>query len=188
MDKGHDKIVLMYSITNTEGIILKVFDQGESDILVSVLTKDLGHIYAKASGVRNMKSKNRFALQEHSKSYISLVHGKYGWKIINTSHLKSLYFDSVELFQRDAIIKILILVKRLFVGEEAHVKVFVDLSDSLDQIIISKTKEEVDKIAAETLFNFLNDLGYIENGTNCNLNNLSHLREIINKGIVESGL
>jgi DNA repair protein RecO len=178
----------MYSITNTEGIILKSFDQGESDVLVSVLTKDLGHIYAKATGVRSIKSKNRFALQEHSHSHISLIQGKTGWKITNTSPLKSLYFEPTHSFQREAILKILAIVKRLFIGEDSHPKVFTDLTNSLDQITICDTKEGVDKISASTLFNFLNDLGYIEDGEDCNLDNLPKLREIINKGIVESGL
>jgi len=178
----------MYSITNTEGIILKSIDQGESDVLVSVLTKDLGHIYARASGVRDIKSKNRFALQEHSHSNLSLIQGKNGWKITNTSHLKSLYFDSIHSFQKEAILKILVIVKRLFIGEDSHPKVFVDLTSSFDQIVISKTKEEVDKISATALFNFLNDLGYIENANNFDLDNLDGLREVINKGINESGL
>jgi len=152
----------MYSITNTKGIILKSYDLGEKDLFLSIFTKELGQIYARVSGVRDLKSKHRYSLQEHALVYISLVKGKNGWRITNTTFIKSFYFETADTFKRNVILKILTLVKRFYLGGEINEKVFDDLLIGLEKIESSNTKDEVEQEEAKTVLRFLYDLGYVE--------------------------
>lgn len=173
----------MYSITTTRAIVLKSFDSGEKDATISLFTKDLGQIYAKVSGIRDLNSKHRFALQEHSLVDVSLVSGKTGWKITSSNFIKSFYFETSE-DEREVILKILNLVKRFYVGEEANEKIFDDLVFGFENL--SKEDRSIEEVEAEIVFNFLNDLGYIEaSRTSMSLN---ELRKAINEGIKVSGL
>jgi DNA repair protein RecO len=192
----------VYSITHTKGIILKSHDLGEKDLFLSIFTRDLGHIYARVSGVRDLKSKHRYSVQEHSLVNLALVKGKTGWRITGTSLLKSFYFDfpaevETNLFKREVTLKILSLVKRLYLGEEANEKIFEDLLLGLEKIIKANTKEEIENMEAETVVRFLYDLGYVEDheivknifdfGFFDNEDKML-LRKIINNSIKTSGL
>lgn len=172
----------------TQGIILRSIDRGESDVLLSILTKDFGQIFAKATGVRSEKSKNRFSLQEYSLSNISLVQGKGGWRITSTSHIKSFYFDHTDEIKRNTILKIISLVRRMYVGEEANHNVFEHLLSSLNEITLAEGESGVEDVEIKTLFHFLNNLGYVENVNAIDTDNKYELRKIINQGIRESGL
>ena len=178
----------MYSITHTKGIILKSHDIGEKDLFLSIFTKDLGHIYAKVSGVRDLKSKHRYCVQEHSFINLALVKGKTGWRITNTSFLKSFYFDLLDQYKREVVLKILSLVKRFYLGEEANEKVFQDLINGFEKISDAISKEEIDKAEAETVAKFLYDLGYVDNSVKNTDFNIEELRKIINRGIKSSEL
>ena len=180
----------MYSITNTQAIVLKSYDMGEKDLFVSLFTKDLGQIYAKVSGVRDLKSKHRYAVQEHSLIETSLVQGKTGWKITNSSFIKSYYFESLGKKKREVILKILSLVKRFYLGEEKNEKVFEDLLEGFERILQADSKENIELEEVGTVADFLFDLGYIESRVQRaeNSGDLKRLRKIINNGIKSSGL
>lgn len=178
----------MYSIITTKAIVLKSYDSGEKDVTVSLFTRDLGQIYAKVSGIRDIKSKHRYAVQEHSLLDVSLVQGKNGWRITNSNFVKSYYFD-VNSEKREArsekILKILSLVKRFYLGEEANEKVFDDLVSGF--VKIDET-DDLEKTEAEVVFSFLSDLGYIENGSQVSDISIREMRKAINEGIKISGL
>ncbi len=180
----------MYSITHTKGIVLKSHDLGERDLFLSIFTRDLGHIYAKVSGVRDLKSKHRYSVQEYSLSNFALVKGKTGWRITNTSFLKSFYFESLDKTKREVILKILSLVKRFYLGEETNEKIFDDLLIGFENILNLNTKEKIELEEAKILANFLYDLGYVESQNKIleNAEQLRELRKIINRGIKNSEL
>jgi DNA repair protein RecO len=174
----------VYSIITTKAIVLKSFDSGEKDATLSLFTKDLGQIYAKVSAVRDLKSKHRYALQDHSISDVSLVQGKNGWRITSSKFDKSLYFD-IEKEKRETVLNILNLVRRFYLGEEANEKVFEDLILGLEKLQASEI-ENAEQIEVEIVFSFLADLGYIE--INHESLSLKELRKAINEGIKVSRL
>jgi DNA repair protein RecO len=183
----------MYSITHTKGIVLKTHDLGEKDYFLSLFTEDLGQIYARVSGIRDMKSKHRYSLQEHSLVDVSLVKGKTGWRVTNSSHIKSFYYDidsEKGKGKRDKILQILSLVKRFYLGEESNPKVFGDLLNGFENILRAENDEELQKREAQTVLDFLQDLGYIEERERGSENReqLKDMRKLINNGIRESGL
>ena len=75
----------MHHIYHTEGIILGSRNIGEAGKYYYIFTRDLGMIYASASGVRKMSSKLRYVLQDFAYLKIDLVQGKDFWRVTNPS-------------------------------------------------------------------------------------------------------
>jgi DNA repair protein RecO len=178
----------MYSLVHTEGIVLKSYYQGEKDLFLSIFTKDLGHIFAKVSGVRDLNSKHRYCVQDYSLSNFALVKGKTGWKITNTSIIKSLYFENLDKTKRDIILRILTLVKRFYLGEEANPQTYDDLLIGFENILNAQNLNDIELEEAKTVANFLFDLGYVSQRINFEDKDLQSIRKIINFGIKNSGL
>jgi DNA repair protein RecO len=176
----------MYSVNNTQAIVLKSFDSGEKDSAISLFTKDFGQLYAKVSGVRDIKSKHRYALQDHSLINVSLIQGKTGWRITSSSFVKSFYFDIDDKNKREKILQILSLVKRFYLGEEGNAKIFEDLLVGFEKISNCESKEELELKEAETVIGFLFDLGYVEKEFEGN--SLKEIRKVINESIQVSSL
>jgi len=153
----------MYSKLSTQAIILKTEDVGEKDILISIFTREFGFVFAKATGVRTQSSRLRFALQSMTLCFVSLVHGKTGWILTNATFLKSYYFESEKQIQRQTIIKILHLLGRLYIGEEAHTDLFDFIEEKLE--IASNPEinsDEIRQLEIFVVFKLLEKLGYVE--------------------------
>jgi DNA repair protein RecO len=154
----------MYSKLSTQAIVLKADDVGERDVLISLFTREFGFVFAKATGVRTMSSRLRFSLQSMSLCFVSLVHGKTGWILTNATFFKSYYFDTEEFNQKQIVNKILILVGRLYIGEEAHPDLFDFIEEKLELLSSKKmTVEEMKHLEIFIVFKILEKLGYIEN-------------------------
>ncbi len=72
---------MSYAIYNTEAVVLKRVEHGEADVLLWMITKDLGLIIAKAQGVRKLEAKMRGYLQLFKYCRVSLVRGKCMWRV-----------------------------------------------------------------------------------------------------------
>ena len=83
-----------YHIYTTDGIILKRTIFGEANIILHVLTGDLGLITATAQAARLLQSKLRMGLQEYSHVSITCIKGKNGWKITNVMEKENFFFHS----------------------------------------------------------------------------------------------
>ena len=153
----------MYSKLSTQAIVLKADDVGERDVLISLFTREFGFVYAKATGVRTQSSRLRFALQSMSLCFVSLVHGKTGWILTNATFLKSYYFDSNEYNQKQTINKILVLLGRLYIGEEPHPELFDFIEEKLE-ILSSKemSLDDIKQLEIFIVFKILEKLGYVE--------------------------
>lgn len=153
----------MYSKLSTQAIILKSDDIGEKDVLLSIFTREFGFVFAKATGVRTVSSRLRFALQSHTLCFVSLVQGKTGWILTNATFLKSYYFDSIKQIQKQTITKILHLLGRLYVGEEANLELFDFIENKLELASSSDIdSKDLKQIEVFTVFKLLEKLGYIE--------------------------
>lgn len=154
----------MYSKLSTRAIILKSEQVGEKDVFLSLFTREFGFIYARATGVRTTHSRLRFALQPMTLSFVSVVHGKSGWVITNATFLRSYYFDSEHIFQKQTLSKIIFLLNRLYIGEESNVYLYDFLEENLTMISKSTdTAQDMKLHEVFTVFKMLEKLGYIEN-------------------------
>jgi len=153
----------MYSKLSTQAIILKSEDVGEKDVFLSIFTREFGFVFAKATGVRTSSSRLRFSLQSMTLCFVSLVHGKTGWILTNATFLKSYYFESTKQIQKQTIIKILHLLGRLYIGEEAHAELFDFIEEKLDMIADGGMEtEDIKQLEVFIVFKLLEKLGYVE--------------------------
>ncbi|MEN9921209.1 MAG: hypothetical protein RLZZ517_187 [Candidatus Parcubacteria bacterium] len=153
----------MYSKLSTQAIILKTEDQGEKDVFLSVFTREFGFVFAKATGVRTQSSRLRFALQPMTLCFVSLVHGKTGWILTNATFLKSYYFESLKQIQKQTLTKILHLLGRLYIGEEADPELFDFIEQELNRAIADDLDvDQLKQLEIFIVFRILEQLGYIE--------------------------
>lgn len=122
----------MYQIYQTEGLILKSVDFGEANKYLFVFTKEFGLIKVAAQGLRNVKSKLRYGLQEFSIAQLSMVQGRSLWRMTNTSCDKNLCFSLDKERQKLIVVKhILDLLMQLLSGEEKNEELYLALRKAI---------------------------------------------------------
>lgn len=147
----------MYQKYNTEALILGSREYGESDKVFFLYTRDFGLVYARASAVRSERSKMRYALQNYSRAYVSLVRGKRGWRVGGASALHVAGSGGgVGVFARIAR-----LVLRLVAGEEENAYVFATLSEAHSALTHDSDGEAGTTIELVCVARVLYGLGYL---------------------------
>lgn len=168
----------MHHIYHTEGLILGSKNSGEAGKYYYIFTRDLGMIYANASGVRKMSSKLRFILQDFAYLKIDLVQGQNIFRVTSASKTNALEQITKKPETLKVVTNIAHLLKRLLAGVEPNEALFVDLIASLSFLEKISAKGgpasgwEKDLHNAEVVIvlRILNNLGYI--GENEILKNL----------------
>ncbi len=151
----------MHHIYHTEGIILGSRNFGEAGKYYSIFTRDLGMVYASASGVRKMSSKLRFVLQDFAYLKIDLVQGKDFWRLTNASKTNTLEQITKNPIHFKVFANIARLLKRLLAGVEPNEILFADLLHSLSVLEKAETKEKIENIEAIMVLRIVHNLGYI---------------------------
>lgn len=151
---------MSHHIYQTEGFVIDSRNVGEANKIIFIFTKDLGLVAATAQGVRLLKSKLRYSVQDYSYSKVSLVRGREVWrltsaalvsKIISKPSLNDLVFA-----------RGLVLVKRLVNGEEKNEALFNVLKSASDLLSRSDIDSvEPDYFECVLILRILNTLGYV---------------------------
>jgi DNA repair protein RecO (recombination protein O) len=154
----------MHHIYHTEGIILGSKNYGEAGKYYYIFTRDLGLVYASASGVRKMSSKLRFILHDFAYVKIDLVQGKDFWRVTSASKtgvLENLIKKGEHLVIFSNIAR---LLKRLLAGIEKNEPLFLAVLDGLLLLEKSASSEESKSIEINIVLTILDKLGYVEAG------------------------
>lgn len=151
----------MHHIYHTEGLILGSKNYGETGRSYSFFTRDLGMIYATASGVRKLSSKLRFVLQDFTYVKIDFVQGRDFWRVTSASKTNKLdrLIKNPETFA--VFFNIASLLKRLLAGVEPNEALFIDLIKGLAVLENIDVKSDLRNIEAVIVLRILNNLGYI---------------------------
>ena len=144
-------------------------NSGEAGKYYYIFTRDLGMIYASASGVRKMSSKLRYVLQDFAYLKIDLVAGKDFWRVTNASKTNILEEITKQRAHLEVFTNIARLLKRLLAGVEPNEALFIDLLDGLSVLEKAQTLEDLRNIEAVIVLRIVNNLGYI--GTHETLEN-----------------
>jgi len=194
---------MSYHIYTTDGIVLKRSNFGEANIILYILTRDLGLIIASAQAARLGVSKLRPSLQEYCHSTFSAVKGKNGWKITNAISKQNFFFD-VPAFTQKFISQISTILVRMMPGEEMHKEIFEIVSTSFEYAK-NISEEEIQNFEILCMFRILYHLGYVSSDDQTQkflsensdwseslnteiISNKKLLVEKINKGLKESQL
>lgn len=154
----------MYTIHQSPALILDTLDIGEKNRFFWMFTRDYGLINASAQSVRSVTSKLNSHLQQYNFSTVEFVRGKDMWRITNTVTFQSemFVFLNVNKNGQEIIARITSLVKRLYVGEEAHPVLFDEIYDSCLKISKTFDKETLEAIEILIMVKILYHLGYWE--------------------------
>lgn len=193
---------MSYHIYTTEGIILKRAPFGEANLLLYILTSELGLIIASARSARVSASKLRPALQEYAHVSVSCVKGKGGWKVTNVASIENYFFESPE-YTHKVLAQIVTLLIKMMPGEECHLAVFSLIKSAFGEIK-NIEKENLESFEMLSVLRIMFELGYVAKNSEIEIflkdNNWQNdiLREVsvnrnillmvVNKAIKESQL
>lgn len=190
---------MSYHIYQTEGIVLKKYEVGEADRIFSVLTKDFGRIEAHAQGVRYIKSKLRYNLNDFSHSRFGLVmNGNSSWRIIDAEELSAWGNIRNSPEKIAAVFRIAELVNRMVRGQEPDDNLWNEIKKAfifLEKMENPPNVKNLKIFELLTTLRILSHLGYVashEKWLNLSLDEARKIEplmlSLINKAIEESQL
>lgn len=155
---------MSYHVYTTDGIVLKCTPFGEANVLLHILTSELGLIIASARSVRLSVSKLRPALQEGSYISVSCVRGKGGWKITNVASKESFFFSYPE-YTHKIVYKVFSILLKMIIGEVPDNNVYRIVKSGLMRL---KEIEEnqLQNFEVLIILRILNQLGYVGSSSN----------------------
>ena len=162
----------------TEALILKRANTGETDRIVTLLSKDHGKIVCVAKGVRKLKSSNRAILEPGNLAQVFLIETKSMPILTQCKLLAEASTARQSLAGISQLSQILEIFDRLFVED------FIDeetslLAFAIHEELLSETKRN-DKIKA-LLQELIRALGYQDLKQTAHLNILDYVAEITEK-------
>lgn len=150
---------MSYHIYTTDGIILKRTPFGEANVLLHILTADLGLIIASARSARLYVSKLRPALQENALISVSCVKGKGGWKITNAVSKGSYFFDC-PVYTHKVMSQVTFVLLQMIQGETPQKELYTVVKNSFE--FLKHIKENlVSEFEVIAVLRILNELGYV---------------------------
>jgi|SRR5271168_2158095 len=151
---------MSHHIYQTESFVIDSVNFKEADKIITLFTKDLGLIQARATGVRLLQSKLRYSLQDYSYAKISLVRGREVWRLTSAGST----YNIVSKISPESFVfaRALSLVKRLVHGEEKNEHLWQTLYSALEFL---KTREidmvNPDYVEWILILRILYALGYV---------------------------
>ena len=151
----------MHHIYHTEGLILDSMDIGEASRRYTIFTRELGMIYARATGVRKLSSRLRFVLQDFAYVKVDLVQGKNFWRVTSASSTGQLEGLAKNRETLEVFANVARLLRRLLAASERNEKLFMDLLKGLYILEGCATTENLRNIEVVIVLRALHNLGDI---------------------------
>lgn len=150
----------MHRIYETSAFILSSIPRGEADRQLLLYTREFGLIWATAQGLRELKSKLRYSLQIYSRSTVSLVRGRTGWRVTN-ARLEQSYFSVLVGTEKNVILgRVHSLLRRLVRGQESHHALFDALREGFS-FLINAPETSLQEAELLLVLCTLHHLGYL---------------------------
>ncbi|MBX4215934.1 DNA repair protein RecO [Candidatus Parcubacteria bacterium] len=122
---------MSYHLYHTEGFVLGGRNIGESNRYYYLFTRDLGLVTAFAQGVRELKSKLRYHLDDFSSASFSLVRGKDVWRVTNAERTPFMPSVLADEKKRAVVAALFQFLRRFLQGEEESQSLFNELRENL---------------------------------------------------------
>jgi DNA repair protein RecO len=154
---------MSHTIHTTDGFILKSLSFGEANKYFFIFTAEFGLIKAAAQGIRHLKSKLRYSLEDLSFGQVSVVRGREIWRI-TSAEKKLILKGNKEILLLSRVFSLLL---RLLHGEEKNSILFDYLKEALNFLIdYKKESEEQEEFVFSSFecilaLRILSALGYI---------------------------
>ena len=150
----------MHHIYHTSALILRSRQKGEANKMIVLYTKELGLVHAATQGIRLLRSKLRFALQDFSIARVDLVRGKDVWRITSATPGTHIAIGETDRDLITRYARVFRLLEKLCAGEESNPELFDDLMVFIDALKQAEFSARHD-IELHIVFRMLFNLGYI---------------------------
>jgi recombinational DNA repair protein (RecF pathway) len=147
----------MHTLHTINAFILQSFPHGESNRTYKLLTREKGLLYAHGQAVRELKSRNRYALQTGQMSEITLVRGREVWRITGAKVITEARMSRVS---RTHTYKILHLVGGLLAIEDPVQEIF-DVLQGGNEAFCSHDESTAPLIEVVTMLRLMDKLGFM---------------------------
>ena len=148
---------MAYQTYTTRALVLNTYERGSSDKTVQLFTEEAGMLFARAVGVRDEKSKMRYALQPFSLVLVTLVRGKVEWRIVGVESMRNIFFDAKDRNARAQVSDCVKLIARFVKGEERHARLYSLLEEGIQYLV----KEPSPDALLALRLRLLHELGYV---------------------------
>lgn len=118
----------------TRGLVLSRAHTGEANTFVTLLTPDLGLVYARAQSLRKPGAKLASSLTTLSESSLVLVRGKEGWRMTGAVLEENWFGRLPSTSARECAARVTGLFLRLVAGEEQDSELFPILREFLEAL------------------------------------------------------
>ena len=148
---------MAYTTYTTEALVNGVRNRIGADRSIQLFTEESGMLSARASGIREEKSKMRFALQPFSFARVTLIRGRHEWRLIGALPSTNVFFAAHDRACRVQLLKLMRLVDRFVTGEEESRDLFRIVREGI-VYLAEFDDEDAYRVVA---FRVLSLLGYI---------------------------
>lgn len=142
----------------TEAFILKSYEQGESDLVYKIWTREFGIIFVLARSIRKVSAKLRMNAKKNQFLNTTLVKGKDIWRLTGVEESQNISTNDIYFLE---IQKIIAEAVDKFIEEK---KSYKKLFDKLKSIFIEEgiEKLEISKLKILIYYLVLVDTGYAD--------------------------
>lgn len=144
---------------NTRGIVLSRTSIGEAHLLVTILTKDLGIVHARAQSIRRSGAKLAAPLVTFAESDVILVRGKDIWRVSGAVFGESWFTRLSSIDTRRMAIRVSGLLLRLVAGEELEERALFAVIQSFFVALANAPQETCEAIEILAVLQLLGALG-----------------------------
>lgn len=180
-------------------MVLARIPVGEANTIVTVLTEELGLVYARAQGLRNSRAKLAHALVTFAESDLTLVRGKDGWRLAGAVLRENWFRRLSTRDSRERAARVSALVLRLVAGEVQERELFPTVTGLLYALatLPSASHDAAEVLSALRVLSVLGlDAGEMpKSGVSFGEETLAHIEREraqyvarVNRGISASGL
>ncbi len=147
----------MHQIVTTDAVALGKRGVGEANVLVFLLTRDVGLVRVAARSARLDVSKLRYGLEPLTHARYSLVRGRHEWRLTGVAAPRRLPSTATP-GQRQAAGRIARLLLRLIHGEEPVPELYTTVVAGLDALF---SVSDIESIECILVLRILAQLGYV---------------------------
>ena len=157
---------MTYHVYTSDAFVITSRPSKDADVSVLVFTEEYGLLYAIAKSARQLRSKQKYALQSLSYSSISLVKGREVWRITSVKKYISLYDKRIALEFRTLFARILASIDRFCPREQKEPEIFALLKHISAFVFKDLSGEttyvpDIPAIECYFLLNMFYELGYV---------------------------
>ncbi len=148
---------MSYGVYHTDMVVLGTMPSDEASNIITLLTRDLGLIRAKAQSVRKSTSKLRFGLQYLSAGTVDVIRAKDFWRIVGVEGKVTLVPGDI---RHTALHRIVQLIVRMVPRDERVTGVYESFVMSAELFVAHTDGEHQNAIELLTVARILEALGY----------------------------